>query len=210
MTLPVTHIASCGANNDLRSISYACVGTNFEVGYHYLSLLHSDGLQFEDVVSRLAMVFDVASLRGRTIVSARLNLDVSGAWDNASNFSGDGTASVSCAARVGMAGSTWWTSSPHGSVSNWIDGSMQLDPGQSSGPKVSIDVTPIVKAWAEGHFNNGFLIEGQSENLNIDKFGANNGSAGADNGTCMSNYTANPTLVVAYTGGELVSPAMRH
>ncbi len=206
ITLPATQLAACGATYHVGPVDYGCnYGTWYYVGYHYLSVLHTEGLQYEDVVRRLVVGFDETPLLHKSIQSAMLHLTVKQAWDGSSDIKADGTASVSCAARVALATSEWAWAAPSYAALTWIDGPQALHPGASPGRERWIDVTPMVREWAAGQKNYGLILEGESENLHIDMTGAD-GTRGKDNGTCLTYY-APPQLVVTFARTDAVRRA---
>jgi len=208
VTLSPIHIAACEARNDLQATHYDCdQAPIFEVGYHYLAIMHSGGLQYEDMIYRVAISFDDTVFRGRTILSARLQMYAGQGWNAASDWTQPSSTGWSCTAKIGVPTSSWWTSKPIGAAGDWIDGPMLVTVGPVFGPNVSLDVTPIVKRWSEGEPNEGLLLEGQTENLNIEWYSTRDGGPGKDNGTCVTGYTGAPTLLVTFTGGgEAASP----
>lgn len=202
VSLNAIHQGACGARFDYVKREYLCNwGAWTDVGYHYLSVLHSDGLQYEDVIRRMAILFDDKPFRGRTIRVAKLSLDVAGSWGPHDDLNGSGRANLSCAAKVALATTRWWASDPAAMfdvTATYVDGPVELDPGPSSGTSVNIDVTAIARKWAQGAPNDGLILEGANENLNIDAFSVQ-GSYGKDNDTCLTYYK-NPRLLVVSSG----------
>ncbi len=130
-------------------------------GYVYRTNKSDFGDSFYDLSSRAGVYFDVASLRGRSIASAKLRLKVSRTMSGSKYTTADPN---SCAANVGLGKDYWWTYS--GPIQN-ADFAAGTSPGIIVGPDVAIDVTRIVSAWASGsRANYGFVLRNPSENLN--------------------------------------------
>ena len=126
-------------------------------GYEYTTYHDFQGDCNDDSASRGAVYFDVSSLRGKTIVSAGLNLTVDSSTVGTDYHTDHFT---SCAARLGTGQASWWN------YTDWIDGGVVLQPGESQGPNVAYNVTQIVQSWASGTPNFGIVLFGAEENFN--------------------------------------------
>ncbi|HJY86205.1 MAG TPA: hypothetical protein VKE24_05150 [Candidatus Acidoferrales bacterium] len=138
--------------------------TQLKVGYYYETNKAPAGDFFANEVNRGGLYFDLNSLNGRKIYSARLRLRVDttyvgSGFDYSDGAPGDNT--ISCAAKIGIGRNYWWN------YTDWIDGSVVLSPGRHVGPDVAMDVTSIVRNWVELSYPNfGFVLFGEDENLN--------------------------------------------
>lgn len=129
-----------------------------EVGFYYRTDKSSQGDYFDNQIYRSAIHFDLDSLKGKKIWSAKLKVTVD------TSHVGNGSQTdhhTSCLARIATGIDRWWN------YSDWIDMSLALEPGEAMGPDLSYDVTSIVRGWASGARPNfGFVLLGSDENLN--------------------------------------------
>jgi hypothetical protein len=129
----------------------------WDAGYSFFADTNILGDSTYNRISRLALYFDTASVAHRKIYSARLKLSVTKTFLDDEGFADHYT---SCAARIGKGLDRWWT---HG---DWIDATEVLRPGRAQGPDVVIDVTAIVRDWAQFPDNNfGLVLMGETEDL---------------------------------------------
>ena len=129
-----------------------------EVGFYYRTDKSSQGDYFDNQIYRSGVHFDLDSLKGKKIWSAKLKLTVD------TSHVGNGSETnhhTSCVARIATGIDRWWK------YSDWIDMSLALEPDEANGPDVSYDVTKIVRGWVSGAKPNfGFVLLGSEENLN--------------------------------------------
>ncbi len=133
---------------------------NFNVGYFYGTDKGALGDFARDTVSRAALYFDLSTLAGKHIRSARLTLRVdTTAIDAVDTTRSRDDHETSCVARIGFGTSYWWN------YDDWIEAAVAVSPGPQQGPDVSYNVTPLVAAWAQGRPNYGMVLLGEEENL---------------------------------------------
>lgn len=153
--------------NLLDQSSLAGVGQP-RVGYNYTTFKQNVGAfdYNSDSIARVGLRFDLSPIAGRNIHvdSARLLLTVDSSWTGQGNLDANGPPNdheTSCTAKIGSGRDYWWDKKR----SDWIEGDVELTPGETHGPDVSLDVTKIVGGWANGQRNFGLVLQGEEENL---------------------------------------------
>jgi hypothetical protein len=144
------------------------------VGFSYTATKHLIGDTNSNAFSRAAVFFDIANLRGRRLVDAKLKLKIA---------STRGAGPVhSCATTVGVATGYWWQ------ATDQIDADFGSGvPAGDTGPDVAIDVQRIVARWMRGEASNyGFVLRNDDEN-----------PGAFTNLECMTQYF-DPILEVTY------------
>jgi hypothetical protein len=139
-----------------------------EAGFVYGTNKTAFGDVSDNVIYRLGILFDVNALANRRIQSAQLKMRVDNAWTQEWPWPDSKTGptrgppndhSTSCIAQIGVGRAYWWN------YQDWLDASV-VSRNEYVGPNISIDVTSIVKGWASGEDNFGFVLMGEEENLN--------------------------------------------
>lgn len=130
-------------------------------GFYHNATKEPEGDTSGNAIVRGAVLFDIASLLGRPLQKAVLHLHV-----GLTHFSHDTYVnaprddSMSCAQELGTGTTQWWT------TTDWIEADW-IDNPSRHGPSVDVDVTTTVRAWMNGAPNYGFVVRGDSEDLNV-------------------------------------------
>jgi hypothetical protein len=135
----------------------------YAVGYDYYREVSFWGDFARSKYSRLAILFDTSPLSNKMIYTAHLKLTVGTTHVNQDpdpKVSSDH--STSCVKRVGLATANWWLYR-----GDWIEVPTATTPRiDQVGPNVDIDVTDIVRGWAQApNANFGIVLMGDNENL---------------------------------------------
>lgn len=143
------------------------------VGYLYAESSEALGDLFDNWFYRSGVLFDLRSIRGRNITRATLRMRIVGSQGN-----------PSCINKIGDGYRDWWNEPGDGVIdentSDPIDGTL-------SGNDVQFDVTRIVRNWAQGRTNYGFVLGNLDENLRA-----------FTNKRCLTDYGAYASLDVDF------------
>ncbi len=162
-------LRSSGRTNITKEAPRAFNASVPMVGFNYATwkptLAQDDS--YTNTLLRLGLLFDVSALKSRTIISARLRMEVKRTWTAGFDYQDLGlpgaplptSHSTSCTAKVFLAGDRW----PEND--DWIEEGppVALD-GAMEGPDIMIDVTRAARTWATGIRNDGIVLEGAEEN----------------------------------------------
>ena len=147
----------------------------YAAGYDYSRTITVIGDTSHNGYGRLGILFDTGSISSTAVYTARLKLTVDHTKVNQDEDPRlNSNHSTSCIARVGLGTANWWKY-----PGDWIEFSTATTPRiDQVGPDVYIDVTDIVRGWAQAPKSNfGFVLMGDNESL-----------SGFTNAACWSVY----------------------
>ena len=133
-----------------------------DVGYLHTTIQGSFCDYAMNEVFRAGLLFDAGTLGGRHIGKAILTLHVDSAQVSGVHAAQQTNHTTSCATIAGAGTAAWWNYNDRPAIGSY---SAPADALSSSSSTITIDVTTIVRAWAGGLENFGFVLRGDNEDL---------------------------------------------
>ena len=136
------------------------LGGNVSVGVLHATNKSAGGDHKYTAINRGYAVFVLDEVAGKHITKATLHLHRTQTLMYIGGQYGQSQDGVSCATRVGAAAADFYNAK-----NRWVDGEFSASIPTSSGADTDVDVLQIVRGWANGAPNHGFVIRGNDENL---------------------------------------------